>query len=210
MSEMPASDLVIWKPRLIAQESLMMKRIVAAGVPVAVVSVIALAAPPESGSTRPKNAGLERIKSLAGEWVELNDKGEPGKDVSVAYRVTAAGSAVVETLFPGQEHEMVSVYFCDGDDLTMTHYCCLGNQPRLKVDRQQSDANRIVFACAGGTNIKSENDHHMHGLTLTFIDKDHVKAECVGMENGKKACGHVADLVRRNPQAEARVQREND
>ena len=36
-----------------------------------------------------------------------------------------------------------------------------------------------------------------HGLTLTFVDKDHVKAEWVGMENGKKACGHVADLVRK-------------
>ena len=63
------------------------------------------------------------------------------KIVSVI-KVTAGGSAVHETLFPGSAHEMVSVYHLDGADLVMTHFCALGNQPRMKAD-PKSPANQI-------------------------------------------------------------------
>src|SRR5689334_15625073 len=82
----------------------------------------------------PANAGLERMKRLAGTWVAADEGGRPTDRVVSVIKVTAGGSAVHETLFPGQPQEMVSVYTAEGPDLVMTHYCVLGNQPRMKAD----------------------------------------------------------------------------
>src|SRR5262249_20363265 len=76
--------------------------------------------------------GLERMKTLAGTWLATGKDGKPTDQVVSVVRVTAAGSAVHETLFPGQPHEMISIYYRDGADLMMTHYCALGNQPHMK------------------------------------------------------------------------------
>src|SRR3954463_13673328 len=82
----------------------------------------------------PTNAGLERLKKLAGTWVAADKDGKPTDQVVSVIKVTAGGSAVHETLFPGQAMEMISLYHLDGTDLVMTHYCALGNQPRMKAD----------------------------------------------------------------------------
>lgn len=128
-------------------------------------------------------AGLERMKKLAGTWVAADKDGKPTEQVVSVIRVTAGGSAVHETLFPGQPHEMVSIYTADGTDLIMTHYCVLGNQPRMKAD-PKSPANQIVFRFAGGTNLDPARDKHMHGATLTFIGDDRIEINGVGWENG--------------------------
>ena len=73
---------------------------------------------------------FDQFKQLAGEWVRA--AGEPGKtgdEVHVKYKVTSAGSAVVETVFPDTDHEMVTIITRDGDDIELTHYCAMGNQP---------------------------------------------------------------------------------
>ena len=70
-----------------------------------------------------KLAALERFKQLSGEWTGKEVEGiHPGQQVNANYKVTAGGSAVVETLFPGTEHEMVTVIQPDGADLVLTHY----------------------------------------------------------------------------------------
>src|SRR5438034_10298506 len=101
--------------------------------------------------TKPTNPGLERLKKLAGTWVEADKDGKPTDKVVSVIRVTAGGSAVHETLFPGQPHEMMSLYHLDGKDVVMTHYCVLGNQPRMKAD-PKSAPDRIHFAFDRGTN----------------------------------------------------------
>src|SRR3954452_7586493 len=102
--------------------------------------------------TAPQNPGLERLKKLAGTWVAADPRGKPTDQVVSVIKVTAGGSAVHETLFPGQPHEMMSVYHCDGPDLVMTHFCMLGNQPHMKAD-PKSPANQICFKFAGGSNL---------------------------------------------------------
>jgi hypothetical protein len=85
-----------------------------------------------AGSKQPakdQHPGLERLKKLAGTWVAADKDGKPTDQVVSVIKVTSAGSAVQETLFPGQPHEMVSIYYRVGADLVMTHYCALGNQP---------------------------------------------------------------------------------
>src|SRR6184192_1200881 len=66
---------------------------------------------------KPTSAALERFKTLAGDWVAAEDGDMVKKgDLVARYAVTASGSAVVETVFPGSEHEMVTVYHADGPD----------------------------------------------------------------------------------------------
>src|ERR1700722_13088585 len=130
-----------------------MRMLMAAGVIVA-----ALIASETRGDETPvkapaaTHAGLDKLKKLTGTWVEADKDGKPTDKVVSVIKVTASGSAVTETLFPGQPMEMVSVYHKDGADLVMTHYCALGNQPRMKAD-PKSPANQIKWVFVGGTNL---------------------------------------------------------
>jgi hypothetical protein len=137
-------------------------------------------------SPTPTNSGLERMKKLAGTWLAADKDGKPTDQVVSIIKVTAGGSAVHETLFPGQPHEMVSIYTVDGPDLVMTHYCVLGNQPRMKAD-SKSPANQISFQFAGGSNLDPKKDKHMHAATLTIVDDDHLEVAGVGWEDGAPA-----------------------
>src|SRR5438552_2636683 len=83
-------------------------------------------------------AAFARMKSLAGN-----------------FRVIASGSAVLETCFAGTPMEMVTVYYLKDDKLVQTHYCMLGNQPRMKLNAKKSSADTLVFDFAGGDNMKS-------------------------------------------------------
>jgi hypothetical protein len=146
----------------------------------------------------PANAGLEKMKKLVGTWVAADKDGKPTDQVVSVIKLTAGGSAVHETLFPGQPKEMVSVYTVDGPDLIMTHYCVLGNQPRMKAD-PNSTPNQIVFRFVGGTNLDPAKDKHMHEATLTIVGDDRIEVQGTGWENGAPAkemcCG--LKLVRR-------------
>jgi hypothetical protein len=131
----------------------------------------------------PSNAALEKMKKLAGTWMTAGKDGKATAQVASIIKVTAGGSAVHETLFPGQPHEMISVYTVEGPDLIMTHYCVLGNQPRMKASAK-SPSNQIVFEFAGGGNLDPKKDKHMHAATLTFVDDDRLEVNGTGWENG--------------------------
>lgn len=134
---------------------------------------------PAAGSGASKD--FEKIKKLAGEWT-MDGQGDA---VAVTYKVTAQGSAVVETLFPGASYEMVTVYHMDGRDLMLTHYCGDGNQPRMKA-ATGAGPNQIQFKFAGATGMKSSKDAHMHDATFTFVDDDHVQAAWSSYKDGKQ------------------------
>ena len=78
---------------------------------------------------------------------------------------------------------MVSVYTADGPDLLLTHYCMLGNQPRMKASTK-SLGNKLNFEFAGGSNLDPKKDKHMHSSILTIVDADHVEVEGIGWDNG--------------------------
>ena len=149
--------------------------------------------PGDDKPAKAPHAGLERMKKLAGTWVAADTAGKPTEQVVSVIKVTAAGSAVQETLFPGQPHEMVSLYHLDGADLVMSHYCALGNQPRLKAD-PKSAPNQIHFQFAGGSNLDPTKDMHMHEGTITFVDDDHIEIHGVAWAGGKPAEGHKCDM----------------
>jgi hypothetical protein len=141
--------------------------------------------------------GFEKIKALSGDWEVSAVPGDHDHGPmagSVSYKLTAGGSAVLETLFGGSEHEMVTLYYVDGDTLALTHYCMLGNRPHM-VAQPQSSPDKITFKCADGDKIESED--HMHQATFTFVDPDHLKTEWVLYKGGKPAGTHAFELTRK-------------
>jgi len=118
---------------------------------------------------------FEHLKSLAGTWSghAMTPDGPPA---DVTYRLTAGGTAVMETLFGGTEHEMLTVYTLNGNDVVATHYCGAGNQPVMKLDKSQSTPDRLVFSfvSVGGDHAK---DHpHVHNGFIHLIAKDQLEA----------------------------------
>jgi hypothetical protein len=157
----------------------------------------ASAAPaPAAAPGRPALPSLERFKTLAGEWVAAEDGDMVKKgDLVARYAVTASGSAVVETVFPGSEHEMVTVYHADGPDLVLTHYCMEGNQPRMRARGAQGS--RIAFAYDGGTNIDPKRDRHMHSATFELVGADEIRSEWNEIAEGQTVFLARMHLVRK-------------
>ena len=155
------------------------------------VAGAAFAAPPGGASP-----ALDRFKSLAGEWVAAEDGPMSKKgDLVARYTVTAGGSAVVETILPGKEHEMVTVYTADGSDLVLTHYCMEGNQPRMRA-KSPSGA-RVTFAFDGGPNIDPRRDRHMHSAWFEFVGADEIRSEWTEHADGKPVLVVPSHLLRK-------------
>jgi hypothetical protein len=139
-------------------------------------------------------AALERLKGLAGTWVGKT-AGEEGEEVSTQFRVTAAGSTVIETIFPGTDHEMISMYHLSGDRLVMTHYCAAGNQPHFQA-KLGGQSDRIVFEFAGGTNFDPAKDMHIHNGMIRFLEDGQIESVWTFYMDGKKAGQHGATMKR--------------
>lgn len=142
--------------------------------------------PPSEAAQR-----LERLKGLAGTWKTVTRDADELMQGEFHYRVTAAGSAVMETLFVGTPHEMITMYTLDGDDLILTHYCAARNQPRMKAEKG-GDADTIRFAFDSLGNGDPAKDVHMHEGKLIFIDANRIRAEYQGWEGGKPDPNHKA------------------
>ena len=111
------------------------------------------------------SADLERMKSLAGHWEGTTQDGDAkAQPAVVEYKVTSGGSAVIETLFPGTSHEMVSVYHDKNGKLAMTHYCMLGNQPELEL--KNSPDSKMQFDMSTDSQTALSGQMHMHSLVL--------------------------------------------
>lgn len=129
------------------------------------VAGVAIAAEPGHGPAPSTDPRFEFLKSLAGTWVsEPGGEGmPPGK---TEFRVTAGGHAVEEREFAGTPMEMVTLYYMEGADLVATHYCMLGNQPKLKAADRVVDG-RLDFACAGTPGgAASHDEEHVHGWSI--------------------------------------------
>lgn len=112
-------------------------------------------------------AAFEKLKGLAGDWHGTANETMPG---AVSYRVTGNGSVVMETMFPGTDHEMINMYHMVDGELVAVHYCSSGNQPRFKLDLAKSTPTELVFAFDGGTNFDPAKDSYVRGGKLSFGD----------------------------------------
>lgn len=152
----------------------------------------------EAASRGDAKAAFERLKKLSGDW-EGHLMTPDGPAMSARFRLTAAGSVVEERLFPGTDHEMVSMYHLDGKDLVMTHYCAAGNQPRLRYDPAASGPTELSFDFTGGGNLNPDVDGHMHSGRILLKDEAHIEGVWVGYERGKPA-GTKRFILTRHPE----------
>ena len=148
------------------------------------------------GGEEPAAPTLDRIKALAGDWYVADENGAPTGALVSSYRVTAGGKAVLETIHPGTEMEMVTVYHQDGDDLVLTHYCMLDNQPHYVARNGERDGD-LVFECQGASNLESEDQAHMHRGSLRFDGPDRYESEWLLTENGEVKERVANTLVRK-------------
>ena len=166
----------------------------AAGAPAEAPGAGAGSGTPAGGSIDAKGA-LERLKTLAGTW-EGPVASPEGETTRSIFAVTAGGSAVMETMFPGTKEEMVTVFFLDGKTLRAHHYCSAGNQPRLKFDAQASGPNDLRFAFDGGTNFDPKKDAHIHSARFILGADGALTEEWESRNEGAHASTHTATLRR--------------
>jgi hypothetical protein len=152
---------------------------------------------PAADGEKAVEAIFDRLKSLEGEWVAASSSEQVTKGQVVSrYRLTGGGTALTETIFPGTPMEMLSVYHRDGRQLVMTHYCCMGNQPKMRL-RTGKDNDEVVLEFAGGTNLDPDKDSHIHSGVIRFVDASHLHAEWDFYIDGKSGQKHAFDLVKK-------------
>lgn len=145
------------------------------------------------GSSSTDKVSLDRLKDLAGYWESKPDN--KGKKEAVLYKTTSAGTVVQEILFPGTDHEMVSMYHIEDGNLVMTHYCALGNQPKLRAASELKNG-AMDFEYVSGGNMK-DSDMHIHSLRMSFLDKNHIKQEWTSQQDGKSGEAKIIEFERK-------------
>lgn len=154
---------------------------------------------PEQAAPSEAHKAFDHLKKLAGSWVgQLTMEGQPseftGKFAEFSLRVTSRGNAMVhEMSISGLPDHPVTIFYLDGDRLTLTHYCDAGNRPRM-IGTLSPDGKRLEFEFL---DLSGGNERgHMHRTAFTFIDGDRHTEEWTYMMPGDKPARVRFDLQR--------------
>ena len=165
-------------------------------------ALLALSGPAFPQSDAQKSFDL--LKTLAGTWrgpvTTVPQHADWEKDpLWVSLRVTSRGNAVVhEIKEPGKpddpnHDDPVTILYVDGDHLYLTHYCDVGNRPRM-VAKASSDGKTVEFDFVDVSG--STQYGHMHHAVFTIIDANHHTEDWTYMEAGDKPVHAHLDLQR--------------
>ena len=172
-----------------------MKRFMVLALVVCSIGLIVAQAPsdhelPQSRST----PQFELLKQLEGDWLELDNNHQPTGQTA-HYRLTSGGSTLVETTFVGTPMETITIFFVDGQQLKLTHYGLLQNQPTMQA-KAAKQFNVVEFEFTEGTNITSSASPHMHRAKFTFLNQDHYQAEWTHFAGGEPAKTMLLNMTR--------------
>ncbi len=120
------------------------------------------------------------MTALEGKWE--SDGGDGNKGTSI-FEVSSGGSVIREFMAVGTPYEMTNMYTLDGNDLVMTHYCSIGNQPRMRATGIEDG--RIAFKLEKVGDMKSPGDMYMGELTLVLHDADRIEQQWTSFQAGK-------------------------
>ena len=138
---------------------------------------------------------FEKLKSLIGHWeTEKTNMNKATLDLEL----TSGGTAVLERFHmveDGKPVEMTTLYYLDGGDVKLTHYCMAGNQPTMR-GTYSPESKTIKFELVSISNLKSADDGHMHHAAYTFIDNDHFKTTWTFRKDQKDAFTEDVTYVR--------------
>ena len=138
---------------------------------------------------------FEKLKSLAGHWE--TDKTNMNK-ATLDLELTSGGTAVLEKFHmveDGKPVEMITLYYLDGGDVKLTHYCMAGNQPTMR-GTYSPETKKLTFELVSISNLKSAGDGHMHHAAYTFLDNDHFKTTWTFRKDQKDAFTEDVTYVR--------------
>jgi len=163
-----------------------MKRLMLAGVLVAACGMAGEKHPPAKTAPGRARAAFDKLKTLVGKW---DGKRYDDAKVKLSYELISNGTCLLERLNSPDATEMVTIYHLDGDTLMATHYCGVGNQPRMRC-RPTGDSPRVFdFEFVDVSNLSAPGAGHMEGLKLTLIDADHLTQDWDWKEDGKSHVG---------------------
>jgi hypothetical protein len=113
---------------------------------------------------------FDHLKTLTGSW---EGKSSEGKPLRVTFRDTAGGSALMSEIIGEGHEDMISMIHLDGPNrLLLTHYCGVGNQPRMAAT-VSPDGKTYTFSFFDGTNLASPDAGHMQRVVFTINDANH-------------------------------------
>jgi hypothetical protein len=130
----------------------------------------------------PTNAGLLKLKTLAGNWEGKDERGNPAKS---KFETVVAGTAVMETLGMAGMEDMISLYSADGDSVAMVHYCPTNNQPRMRATPGSGAVKELDFVFRDAGNLATPETGHQQRLVMRFEDEDHITESWTWRQNGK-------------------------
>ena len=142
------------------------------------IAAVALASTFASSQTDTQKA-FATLKDMPGTWEGTSQDGA----VKVTFKTTGGGSSVMSEIL-GKE-DMISMFHMDGDRLLLTHYCAVGNQPRMQAS-VSPDGKTITFTYVDATNLSAPDAGHMQQMILTVIDKNHHTEEWVFADHGRE------------------------
>jgi len=143
-----------------------------------IAATIALSAVCALAQTDAEKA-FSTIKNMPGTWEGSSVEGP----VTVTFKVTSGGSAVMSEIL-GKE-DMISMFHMDNNRLLLTHYCAVGNQPRMQAT-VSPNGKVIRFTYLDATNLATPDAGHMQQMILTVIDDNHHTEEWVFADHGKE------------------------
>src|SRR6266705_1680450 len=125
---------------------------------------------------------FDNLKALAGSWqgpvsmVPAQADMKMDKPIQVSLRVTSKGNALVHEMQEAgtpldatKYDHPITMFYVDGDQLTLVHYCDAGNRPRM-TGKTSPDGKTVEFEFVDVTG--NNQNQHMHHALFTIIDAD--------------------------------------
>lgn len=141
--------------------------------------------------TAQATAAFEKLKSTKGEWEGKDPQtGEWVRSASTS--VSSAGSVVREIMMPGSSYEMTNMYHLDGDGVVLTHYCAMGNQPRMVA--RTFEGNTLHFVVDSVSNLADTKGMYMGDMKLTFVNADNIVQLWRSYDDGVLSDKHTVSM----------------
>lgn len=150
-----------------------MKIIIFAHLTIALLLSIFAANEVQASNTINVQQHFKQLQALAGKW---HGQYKTGGTHQVSYRLSARGSALVETWTMSKDSESLTIYTLDNDRLLATHYCPQGNQVTLMLS-DVDDENRLHFEFLEGRNLHDESGHHQTSFWVQVSDETFTRSE---------------------------------
>lgn len=141
-----------------------------------------------SAALADSKTAFEKLKALAGTWegtmkTEPSVKSIDGTPTTVTLRVTSMGHVVMhEMTGEGRPDDPITMFYLEGDELELRHYCDAGNRPRMR-GKASPDGKKLEYEFI---DIAGSTHHgHMHRAAFTIIDENHHIEEWTFMRGDK-------------------------